>query len=148
MNKYHNSFWFFLFFCTLTSCSHSIKIDLARHSSELNHCEIAFGEDLTTLKYENAILLQTGLIDTTTEQAPISVAIVIIAKKEVILTLVNHHEVENETSRAYEREGYRLSLSYKKEVIEHNETIFRGKFLIENKNLKSEYDVVGTVCNL
>lgn len=148
MNIPHNFFLFLIAVFVLTGCSQAIKIDIARQSSELIHCEITFGSDLTTLKQENAILLQTGIIDTTDEKAPISAAIVLIEKKEVVLKLVNHHEVENETSRTYEGEGYKLKLSYKTEMSQNNETIFKGKFVIEKENLKSEYDIVGTTCKL
>ena len=143
---------FFLFpitvLCLLTCCSHSIKVDVTRQSSELNHCEYIFGTDLNTLKFENAILLQTGVVDTTDEQPPIPVAIVIIDKKEVILKLLSQHGVENDTSRIYKGEGYTLDLTFKKQIAEHNETIFNGKFVIEYKGLKSEYHIEGTLCNL
>jgi|SRR5664279_4466635 len=134
--------------CALTSCSHSIKIDLTRQSSELNQCEIIFGNDLNSLKLENAILLQTGAIDTTDEQVPIPVAIVIIDKKEIVLKLISHSENANETTRAYAGEGYTLNLNYRKQISEQNETIFKGKFFIEYKSIKSEYDIEGTTCNL
>ena len=149
MNKPCNLFLFLVaVLCTLASCSHSIKIDITRQSSELNRCEFVFGADLNTLKQENAILLQTGVIDTTDEQVPIPVAIVIIDKKEIILKLVNNSEAERETSRTYEGGGYKLNLSYKKEIAENNETIFKGKFFIQYKGLKTEYTVEGTTCNL
>ena len=134
--------------CLTTSCSHSIKLDVARQSSELNHCENIFGADLRTLKTENAILLQTGVVDTTDEQAPIPIAIIIIDKKEIVLKLMSNHEVENTTSRTYEGEGYKLALNYKREIQEHNETVFTGEFIIENNSQKSEYDIVGIACNL
>ncbi|MGG9961188.1 hypothetical protein [Ferruginibacter sp. SUN106] len=134
--------------CLLTGCSRAIEIDIARQSSDINHCEIIFGTDLNTLKYENAILLQTGFIDTTNEQAPIPIAIVIIAKKEIILKLIRSNEVGNETRRLYENEDYKLNLTYKKQVEEHNEIIYKGNFSIENKGLKSEYNVTGCTCNL
>jgi hypothetical protein len=148
MNILRDFFLLLIAVFMLTGCSQAIKIDIARQSSELIHCEIAFGSDLTTLKQENAILLQTGIIDTTDEQAPIAVAIVLIDRKEVVLKSVNHHEVENETSRTYEGEGYKLNLSYKMDISQNNETIFKGKFVIEKGNLKSEYDIVGSICNL
>ena len=134
---------------SITSCnSHSIEIEIARQSSELNQCEYIFGEDLNTLKLENAILLQTGTIDTTDEQPPILVAIVLLNKKETILKLASHSEVGNETTETYEGEGYKLTLHYNKQITEHDETIFKGKLLIEFKNLKSEYKIEGTTCNL
>lgn len=34
------------------------------------------------------------------------------------------------------------------EISRYDEPIFTGKFIIEKKNLKSEYDVVGIACNL
>ena len=148
MNIPRNFFLFLIAVFALADCSQAIKINIARQSSELIHCEITFGSDLTTLRQENAILLQTGIIDTTDEQAPISAAIVLIDKKEVVLKLANHSEVENETSRRYEGQGYKLNLSYKTEMSQNNETIFKGKFVIKKENLKSEYDIVGTTCNL
>jgi hypothetical protein len=62
-----------------------------------------FGTDLNLLKSENAILVQTGLIDTTDEQPPIPVAIVIIDNKEIILRLISHNEFENESNRTISR---------------------------------------------
>jgi hypothetical protein len=149
MNKFYN-----FIFCiasvlfTLTSCSRSIKIDITRHSSDLNNCENIFGPDSNTLRYENAILLQTGVIDTKDEKTPVSVAIIVIDKKEIILKLIYHNEVGNETNEIYEGEGYKINLSYKKEITEYNIPILKGKFLIANKDSKSEYDIVGSVCNL
>lgn len=149
MNKLKSFFLFFIvMLCLTTSCSHSIKIDIARQSSELNHCENIFGEDLNAIKYENSFLLQTGKIDTTDEQTPIPVAIVFIDKKEIILKLVSNHQVANQTNQIYQGDEYRIYLKYKKEIKEHNETIFTGKFLIENKRQKSEYNIVGIICNL
>ena len=148
----HKPCYFFLVFVaalfTLISCSHSIKIDITRQSSDLNHCKYIFGPDLNTLKNENAILLQTGVIDTTDEAYPIPVAIVIIDKKEIILKLLNHSEESNDISESYEGDGYKLYLEYIKQKTEHNESIFKGKFSIENKSSKSEYNIEGTVCNL
>ena len=92
--------------------------------------------------------MQTGKIDTTDEQAPIPVAIVFIDKKEIILKLVSNHQVANQTNQIYQGDEYRIYLKYKKEIKEHNETIFTGKFLIENKRQKSEYNIVGIICNL
>ena len=149
MHKPVNYFFSFIaVFCILTGCSHPIKIDITRQSSELNHCENIFGNDLNTLKLENAILLQTGAIDTTDEQAPIQVAIVIINKKEIVLKLISHSEIANETTRAYEGGGYTLNLNYSKQVSEQNETIFKGTFFIEYEGIKSEYNIEGTTCNL
>jgi hypothetical protein len=132
----------------LTSCSHSIKIDIRRQTSELNHCENIFGNDLNSLKYENAILLQTGVVDTTDEQVPIPIAIIIVDKKEIVLKLTSRNEIANEITRAYEGEGYKLKLNYNKNITEHNETIFKGKFFIEYKSMKSEYEIEGTTCIL
>ena len=33
-------------------------------------------------------------------------------------------------------------------MTEHDEKIIKGTFIIENKSVKSEYDIVGTSCNL
>jgi hypothetical protein len=149
MYKPCNLFVFlFTFFITLTSCSHSIKIDITRQSSELNHCENIFGNDLNTLKTENAILLQTGEIDTTDEKAPIQIAIVIIEKKEIILKLIHHIEVASATTREYVGEGYKLNLYYVRQISEQNDTTFIGNFLIEFKSIRSRYDIEGTTCNL
>ena len=149
MHKLYLSFLFFITVSCLTSgCSHSIKVDVARQSSDLNHCEYIFGSDLTKLKNENAILLQIGVVDTTDEQAPIPIAIIIIDKKEVILKLMSSQEVENNSSRTYEGEGYKLVLHYKREIMENGEAVFTGDFLIENKSQQSEYKVVGVLCNL
>ncbi len=149
MNKTGN---FLLFFVaalfTGASCSHSIKIDITRKSSELNNCENVFGADLNTLKYENAILLQTGVIDTTDEQAPIPVAIVIIDKREIILKLTTNDEKSNGITQSYEGNGYKLYLEYFKLKTDHNESFFKGKFSIENKESKSVYNIEGTPCNL
>jgi hypothetical protein len=68
--------------------------------------------------------------------------------KKIILKLTSHNETENETTRLYEGEGYKLDLHYAKQITDHNETIFKGKFSIENKGLKTEYEVEGTSSNL
>jgi hypothetical protein len=132
----------------LVSCKHSIRLDVATRSSDLNHCEYIFGKDINSLKYENAFLLQTGTIDTTTEQPPIPIAIIIIDKKEIILKLKSQHEENNQFNRMYEGEGYKLNLNYKEEAGEYYQTIFPGKFILEKDGYKSEYDIVGINCNL
>lgn len=148
MQKRYNCFIIFIVIICLTGCSRSIKIDTANKSSDLNQCEILFGEDIKTLKYENTFLLQTGTIDTTDEHPPIPAAIIFIDKKEVILNLVKNQASDNQTNSIYEGGGYTINLSYKKEMGEYYETIYSGQFTIENKEHASTYKVVGIKCNL
>jgi hypothetical protein len=89
-----------------------------------------FGTDINSLWLENTVLLQTGLVDTTDEDPPIPVAIVIINHKEIILRLVSKSEVKNTTSRLYQEDGYKLCFHYTIKPGNHNEPIFSGSFTI------------------
>jgi hypothetical protein len=48
----------------------------------------------------------------------------------------------------YQGDGYKLDLNYTTNLNTHGDPILSGKFTIENKNLKSNYDIVGSSCNL
>jgi hypothetical protein len=132
----------------MAACSHHPVYQVVRESSPLLLCQKIFASDLDAIEERNEILLQTGVIDTTDEQAPIKSAILHIDNQELVLTYDKSYGTNQETVEIYSGGGFHLVLTYEeiKKVGPH--TIFQGHFVIWNKNFKSEFDIFGRDCNL
>ena len=131
------------------SCAKSIKLDTNTFSSDLLRPQIEFGENLWAIKYENAIILQIGKIDTTDEQPPIQAAIIHIHEKEVVMDLISARQSNDTTIRIYQGNEYRVELHYiKRKDGETNDSIFEGAFVVSSGHLKSEYLVTGRTHHL
>jgi hypothetical protein len=130
----------------LSSCHHSIELDTIRETSNILNCRLIFGKDINSIKLENAVWLQTGQIDTTDEHAPIKSSIIVVNKKEFILTLIQASDVNNQITEEYAGQGYRLTLTYSK--MEDDQSGYKGILHIENGNQETDYHVEGMSCNL
>src|SRR5260221_4640301 len=121
-----------LAFFLLLSCTPSIKLDKHSESPELLECRMMFGESISELKELSSCLLQTGVIDTTDEQTPVRVAVVMIGRKYLIMRLVNISTNQGAVQQSYSGDGYNLTLSYHDNGLYGSEPIFKGKFIIIN----------------
>jgi hypothetical protein len=137
-----------LLFELICSCSNNPNIQKVKDSSPLLHCEKVFADNSDAIDERNEIILQTGVIDTTDEQPPIKIAIINIDYKEVILTLKKSYAEKDISVEIYVGDNYNLTLSYKIQVNENGTSLFIGKFVIENKKCKKEFNIEGRYCNL
>ena len=124
------------------SCSSpEIRLDIVRESSNLITCYKVYGTSLKKIEEENDILVQTGQIDTTTEQPPINVAVIKVNNNEIILTLVNETKTNNRIIEEYSGHNYNLILDCTKD----NAVNYTGSCTISTTQLKSTYHIVGTI---
>jgi hypothetical protein len=130
----------------LVSCStQEIKLEVVRKTSDLLQCEIIFGYDEKHLYEENGILIQVGVIDTTTEQRPIKAAIVNIDKTEIVLNLKSDSIFGDRTIQNYSDGSYSLILDFvdKKNGGNSNSNVYHSICTITQRNLSSRYELVG-----
>lgn len=125
-----------------------INIEITRHSSDLLQCEKIFADNLKSINELNKILLQTGTVDTTSEQAPIKTAIITIDKQETFLTFEKSFKTQNQTTEIYKGNGYILTLNYEEIKGNFDFSNFIGNFIIENKTDKRKFNVEGKRCTL
>lgn len=130
----------------LVSCStQEIKLDVVRKTSDLLNCEIIFGYDEKHLYEENGILIQVGVIDTTTEQSPIKTAILNIDKTEIVLNLKSDSILGDRTIQKYSDGIYYLTLDFvaKKNGRNSNSNLYNSICTITKNKLSSRYELVG-----
>jgi hypothetical protein len=141
-------FCFLLICCFIDACSNSPNIQIVRQSSNLLHCEKIFAQDLEAIEERNEILLQTGSIDTTDEQAPIKTAILRIDNADVILSLFRSYSQDNKTIEIYAGANYSLTLTYTQEKDNQGKLTYHGNFLLENNGFRKQFEIAGRNCNL
>jgi hypothetical protein len=110
---------------------------------EYIHAGKHFGKNIKSIEELNEILLVTGKIDTTSESPPISLAIVVIDKKKIMLTLIKAKKLNDEISEEYSGSGYDLTLAYKEKKSSTYTLIYEGNLIIKDNKLKSQYKVIG-----
>jgi len=124
----------------LSSCSHrEIQLDAVRQSSDLLHCYKVYGSSFKSIEEENEIIIQTGEIDTTDEQKPITAAIVNIKNTEVVLNLSGTKMLDGKIIEQYRNNEYTLVLSYSEE----SKGIYKGLCTISSGKLMSVYNITG-----
>jgi len=128
------------------SCrTQNIQLETVRKTSELLHCRIVYGYDAKRLYEQNEILIQVGVIDTTTEHPPIETAIVNIHKTEIVLNLDLDSVLGKRTIQKYSGDNYYLTLDYSTEKNEsyYGSYIYPGTCTITKGKVTSKYDIVG-----
>lgn len=130
----------------LVSCkTQDIKLEVVRKTSDLLHCHIIYGYDAKRLYEQNEILIQVGVIDTTTENPPIETAILNINRAEIVLSLKSDSVLGNRTIQKYSDGSYDLTLDYLTEKNEgyYGSYIYPGTCTITKDKKTSKYDIVG-----
>lgn len=107
-----------------------------------------FGQSVNELKELSSCWLQTGVIDTTTEQDPIKVAVVMIGRRDYFLRLVNVSSNNGSVVQSYNGDGYNITLTYHEKGVYGGMPVFKGKFIISDSFHKTEYKVEGAYCDL
>jgi len=128
------------------SCkTQDIKLEIVRKTSELLHCHRIYGYDAKRLYEENEILIQVGLIDTTTEHPPIEAAIVNINKTEIVLNLMLDSALDNRTIQKYFADNCYLILDFltKKNNSNYGSYTYSGTCTITKGNMTSTYQIIG-----
>ncbi|MFT3935125.1 MAG: hypothetical protein QM726_15970 [Chitinophagaceae bacterium] len=129
---------------SIMSCKQSIQLEKIHETSNLLSSPIQFGKSLNSFKYENEFILQIGIIDTTDEVPAVKAAIVKIKGKQIVLHLVALKLVDKRNIEDYSGGGFNLSVSYKEEFDPTlNETFYQGSLIIQQGDLKSEYEIAG-----
>jgi hypothetical protein len=130
----------FLLMLLLESCStQDIKLDIVRKTSDLLDCNRIFGYDTKRLYEENEILIQVGVIDTTTEHPPIEAAIVNIDNAEIVLNLTVDSVLNDRTIQEYSGNNYYLILDF----LTITKSSFDGTCTIIKGKIRSTYHIVG-----
>ena len=90
------------------------------------------------------MLIQVGVIDTTTEQAPIRAAIIMVNKTEIILNLELDSVLKDHFIEKYSGDQYELTLEYsmKKDARHYGSPIYPGMCTIRSDKLTSKYEIV------
>ena len=125
-----------------SSCNNGPNLQVVRKSSEFLHCQKIFAEHLDALHKENEILLQTGSTDSA------KAAIIEVDDNEIILYHLKSYPANDGTTEEYAGSDYKLTLTYKENTNEHGTVIYKGKFVVEDKKSRREYQVEGWECNL
>ena len=141
MNKVSLLLVLFFFSCR----TQDIHLEVVRKTSELLHCKIVYGYDAKRLYEQNEILIQVGVIDTTTEHPPIKTAIVNINKTEIALNLDLDSVSGKRTIQKYSGDNYHLILDYSTEKNESyfGSYIYPGTCTITKDKVTSKYAIVG-----
>jgi hypothetical protein len=130
-------------------CSNKdLNIENVNRSSDLIKCEKIFGSSLKDLEENNNILLQTGLLDTTTEHSPVQCADILIDKKEIILPLKSTKVVDDVTSEEFSDKFYKLTLISTKKQNKNGADFYTGKFTITNFRETKTFEIEGRISNL
>ena len=140
----------FLFAILLVSCSaqndkQDIKLEVVRMTSDLLQCQVIYGYNEKSLYQENEILIQVGLIDTTTEQSPIKAAIVHINRKELVLDLKSETVEAAHTIQIYFDGNYTMTLNFKKKDNYDGGDVYNCTCTLSTGKLSSRYELVGKV---
>src|SRR5438552_15976642 len=90
---------------------------------------INFGKDIKSI-YEKDFVLITGKVDTTLEFPPVRIAVIVISKNKIFLTLQKTQLKNDETNEKYQGEGYNLHLRYKEKQQNHS-PIYYGYLVIK-----------------
>jgi hypothetical protein len=127
-------------FCSCNQ-SRSIKVEAVHQTSDLLEHVKVYANTVEAIHYRNEILLQTGIIDTTSEHRPIKAAIVFINKQEIILDSVNRIIGDNIVTEVYQNKKYKLTLIYSEKKHAYYKKFYEGEFIIESNKLNTTYKI-------
>ncbi len=101
-----------------------------------------FGVDPKLMNEKNEFILETGMIDTTTEHRPVNTAMICIGHKTTQLTLTDFKKAGDETFITYDGDGYTLILSFTNHQPQDNPYGYeKAHISIRNGGSKTEYEV-------
>ena len=140
MKPFYTTIIILLFSCSISQ--NSIQLTTVRRTSDLIHCDKIFGKAESNIDLLNEIMIQTGQVDTSDENKQ-WVAIVHINKSELLLKQTNITITDKITIEEFEANGYKLTLHYHIESRKDNYNVYKGKAIITNNKVLSEYDIIG-----
>lgn len=131
---------FFIFL--LLSCNNDqLTLEGIRYTPEYFLNSIVWGENETAIKMKNEYLLETGVIDTTSETPPIKVAFIAMQNKTIQLNFQKQDLSSNKIIETYIGNDYTLILTKNKKINSNDD--YKALVVVSKSGLTAEYELIG-----